>query len=136
MPLSFFSSFCFFHLVLFSSAWDTFYNLATLFDSNLLQPAFDFTTIFHTKSFHYKLQTAFQNTKRNEKKELQSFKKHVLYILSFYYISLFLELLPRSKVFTIIDNPGIYRLLSQCISISLIVKKDIFFILIFYSFRC
>ena len=34
-----------------------------LFDSNLLQPAFDFTIIFHTKRFHYKLQVTFQNKK-------------------------------------------------------------------------
>ena len=96
----------------------------------------------HSISQQYSIQEVFtidckQRFKtRKELKRKNCNLKHVLFILSFQYISLFLEPLPRSKVFTIMDNPGIYRLLSQCILISLIVKKGIFFILIFHSFQC
>ena len=55
--------------------WDTFYNSATLFDSNSLQPAFDFTTIFQTGSFHYKLQKTFQKKKETKRKKCNLPKK-------------------------------------------------------------
>ena len=102
-------------------------NLATLLDSNSLQPAFDFTTIFYTGSFHYKLQKTFQKKTRNETKECNLLKiMFCLYEVSTSSLSS-LNFLPRSEVFTIIDNPGIFRLLSQCISISLMVKQDILY---------
>ena len=78
----------------------------------------------HSISQQYSIQKV--EIRKNEKKELLSFKKHVLFVLSFCYVSLSsLNFLPRSKVFTIMDNLGIFRVLSKCISISLIVKKDI-----------
>ena len=70
----FFLRFVFFtFLILFSSARDTFYNLVTLIDSNSLQPAFNFA-IFHTESFHYKLQTTFQKKKETKKKNCNLLK--------------------------------------------------------------
>ena len=105
----FFLRFVFFtFLVLFSSARDTFYNLATLFDSNSLQPAFDVTAIFDTESFHCKLETTFKIKKEMKRKNCNLLKDmFCLHQVSTRSLSS-LNFLPLSKVFTVMDNPGIF----------------------------
>ena len=98
----------------------------------------------HSISQQYSIQKVFTiNCKQRFKikKEMKTMNCNLLKnMFCLYKVSItslsFLNFLPRSKVFIIMDNPGISRLFSQCISISLIVKKDIFFILIFHSFQC
>ena len=50
---------------------------------NILQPAFDFTTIFHTGSFHYKLQKTFQKKKRKWKERIVIFWKTCFVYIKF-----------------------------------------------------
>ena len=70
----FFHFFCFYFtfFYLFCSSRDTFYDLATMFNSISLQPAFDCSISLQyiiQKTFT-KLQTTFQNEERNYEKEL------------------------------------------------------------------
>ena len=105
---------------------------------------FEFITTSISFSQQYFIQKIFTiNCKKcfRAKKEMKrkncNLSKNMSYLYKVSTISLLsLNFLSRSKGFTIMDNPGIFRLLFQCISISLIVKKDIFFILLFHPFRC
>ena len=132
----FFLHFVFFtFLVLFSSAWDTFYNLPCLIWIHYNQHSFS-QQYFIQKIFTINCKQCFRAKKEMKRKNCDLLK-NMSYLYKVSTISLLsLNFLSRSKGFTIMDNTGIFRLLFQCISISLIVKKDIFFILLFHSFRC
>ena len=87
----------------------------------------------HSISQQQSIQQVFTiNCKKRIKRKKETKRKNCnilknmfcLYQISTASLSL-LNNLPQSEVLTIMDNPGIFGLLSQCISISLIVKKDL-----------
>ena len=65
-------AFCFTFFFLICSPRDTFYNLATMFNSISLQPALDYSISLQCiiQKIFTKLQTTFQNVRRNDEKGL------------------------------------------------------------------
>ena len=79
------------------------------------------------KVFTINCKQGFKTKKEMKRKNFNLLKKiFCLYKVSTTFL-FSLNFLPQSKVFIIINNLGIFRLPSQCISISLIVKKGILY---------